>query len=112
MLIEVVIYYWCFLLILLQGIHACYEKSKSCLDGCDECYAKQLYGWSGIIQRQLQRSQYQMQYSRPFQVVFWIALFFCLIGEYYEIHLCKSFFLKETKERGINACLCCIFSLE
>ncbi|KDP41646.1 hypothetical protein JCGZ_16053 [Jatropha curcas] len=67
---------------LTRGIHVCYEKSKSCLNGCDECYDKQLYGWYGVIQRQLQRSQYQMQYGRPVKVVMWIALLFCLIVEY------------------------------
>ncbi|KAJ0026282.1 hypothetical protein Pint_08674 [Pistacia integerrima] len=66
---------------LTRGINACYEKSKSCLDSCDDCYDKQLYGWYGAIQRQLQRSQYQMQYCRPVQVAFWIVLLLCLIGE-------------------------------
>ncbi|KAG2663545.1 hypothetical protein I3760_16G036000 [Carya illinoinensis] len=64
---------------LSRGINVCYERSKSCLDGCDDCYDKQLYGWYGAIQRQLQRSQYQMQYSRPVQVIFWIALLIFLI---------------------------------
>lgn len=64
---------------LSRGINACYERSKSCLDTCDDCYDKQLYGWYGAIQRRLQRSQYQMQYSRPVQVVFWIVILFCLI---------------------------------
>lgn len=62
-----------------RGINACYERSKSCLDSCDDCYDKQLYGWYGALQRQLQRSQYQMQYSRPVQVIFWIVLLLCLI---------------------------------
>ncbi|KAH7510916.1 hypothetical protein FEM48_ZijujUnG0064600 [Ziziphus jujuba var. spinosa] len=62
-----------------RGINSCYEKSKSCLDSCDDCYDKQLYGWYGAIQRQLQRSQYQMQYSRPLQMTFWIVLLLCLI---------------------------------
>ncbi|KAJ4828645.1 hypothetical protein Tsubulata_036134 [Turnera subulata] len=66
---------------LSRGIDACYEKSKSCLDSYDECYNKQLYGWYGAIQRQLQRSQYQVQYSRPVQAVFSIVLILCLIGE-------------------------------
>ncbi|KAF8023203.1 hypothetical protein BT93_F0647 [Corymbia citriodora subsp. variegata] len=60
-----------------RGIHACYERSKSCVD--DDCYDKQLYGWSGAIQRQLQRSQYQMQYSRPAQLAFSAILLLCLI---------------------------------
>ncbi|KAL5780134.1 hypothetical protein ACOSQ2_010871 [Xanthoceras sorbifolium] len=64
---------------LTRGINACYEKSKSCLDSSDDCYDKQLYGWYGVIQRQLQRSQYQMQYSRPVQVTLWIVLLLCLI---------------------------------
>ncbi|WCJ35524.1 Syntaxin/t-SNARE family protein [Euphorbia peplus] len=61
-----------------KDLNACYEKSKSCLDGgdCD----KQLYGWYGVIQRQLQRSQYQMQYSRPVQLVIWIILLLFLIA--------------------------------
>ncbi|XP_024922917.3 uncharacterized protein LOC107420568 isoform X3 [Ziziphus jujuba] len=63
-----------------RGINSCYEKSKSCLDSCDDCYDKQLYGWYGAIQRQLQRSQYQMQYSRPLQMTFWIVLLLCLIA--------------------------------
>ncbi|OMO70707.1 t-SNARE [Corchorus olitorius] len=63
-----------------RGINECYERSKSCLD-CDDCYDKQLYGWYGAIQRQLQRSQYQMQYGRPIQLAGWVVLFVCLIGE-------------------------------
>ncbi|KAL6995412.1 hypothetical protein U1Q18_005549 [Sarracenia purpurea var. burkii] len=64
-----------------KGINACSERSKSCLDGssgCDDCYEKQLYGWYGAIQRLLQRSQYQMQYSRPIQMV--LSMVLCLIG--------------------------------
>lgn len=64
---------------LTRGINVCYEKSKSCLDGCDDYYDKQLYGWYGAIQRQLQRSQYQMQYSRPVQVALSTILLLCLI---------------------------------
>ncbi|KAF7139491.1 hypothetical protein RHSIM_Rhsim07G0222100 [Rhododendron simsii] len=67
---------------LTRGIDACYERSKSCLAGCDDCYDnKQLYGWYGAVQRLLQRSQYQMQYRRPLQVVFSIVLLLGLIGE-------------------------------
>lgn len=81
----------------VKGIKICYEKSKSCLDGCD-VYDKQLYGWYGTIQRQLQRSQYHMQYSRPVQVVFSIILLLCLLGEltnqlyfvYYDDHCLPS----------------------
>lgn len=65
-----------------KGIDVCYERSKSCLAGCDDCYDnKQLYGWYGAVQRLLQRSQYQMQYRRPLQVVFSIVLLLGLIGE-------------------------------
>ncbi|KAH6764861.1 hypothetical protein C2S52_013853 [Perilla frutescens var. hirtella] len=63
-----------------RGINMCYEKSKSCLDGCDG-YDKQWYGWYGCIQRQLQRSQYHVQYSRPVQFVFSAILILCLLGE-------------------------------
>ncbi|XP_075511843.1 uncharacterized protein LOC142547432 [Primulina tabacum] len=62
-----------------KAINICYEKNKSCLDGCDDYYDKQLYGWFGSIQRQLQRSQYQMQYGRPVQVVFSIIILLCLL---------------------------------
>ncbi|CAK9312527.1 unnamed protein product [Citrullus colocynthis] len=51
-----------------RGIIVGYERSKSCLDSCDDFYDKQLYGWHGSIQRQFQRSIYQMQYSRPVRV--------------------------------------------
>lgn len=62
-----------------KGINACYDRCKSCLENGDGCCDKQLYGWYGAIQRQLQRSQYHMQYRRPVQVVLWIALFLCII---------------------------------
>ncbi|KAF8377619.1 hypothetical protein HHK36_031001 [Tetracentron sinense] len=64
---------------LSRGIDACYERSKSCLDSCDDSYDKQIYGWFGAIHRQLQRSQYQIQYGRPLQVTFWVILVLCLI---------------------------------
>ncbi|KAL7604369.1 hypothetical protein Lser_V15G19047 [Lactuca serriola] len=59
---------------LSKGINAYYERSKSCLENGDDCYQKQLYGWYGGIQRQLQRSQYYVQYSRPTQIIFWILV--------------------------------------
>ncbi|KAK4779307.1 hypothetical protein SAY86_006835 [Trapa natans] len=62
-----------------KGSGACYERNKSCLDSCDNCYHKQLYGWHGALQRQLQRSKYQIQYSRPVQLTF-SALLLLLIG--------------------------------
>ncbi|KAG5573422.1 hypothetical protein H5410_063188 [Solanum commersonii] len=39
---------------LTRGINTCCERSKSCLDCCDESYQKQLNGWYGAVQRQLQ----------------------------------------------------------
>ncbi|KAF6165259.1 hypothetical protein GIB67_030441 [Kingdonia uniflora] len=65
--------------VVFKGIDACYERSKSCLNSCDDSYDKQIYGWLGSVQRQLQRSQYRIQYGRPVQVAFWIFLAFCLI---------------------------------
>ncbi|KAJ6852769.1 uncharacterized protein M6B38_253395 [Iris pallida] len=65
---------------LSQGCNACYERSKSCLSCCgDVVYDKQLYGWLGALQRQLQRSQYQFQYGRPIQMIFWTILVVLLI---------------------------------
>ncbi|XP_061354266.1 uncharacterized protein LOC133298895 [Gastrolobium bilobum] len=61
------------------GINAFHERSKSCLASCDECYDKELHGWYGAIQRQLQRSQYQMQYNRHVQITVWIVMLLCMI---------------------------------
>ncbi|XP_020213767.1 uncharacterized protein LOC109797994 isoform X1 [Cajanus cajan] len=61
------------------GLNAYFERSKSCLDNCDECYDKQLRGWYGALQRQLQRSQYQMQYNRHVQITVWAVILLCLI---------------------------------
>lgn len=66
---------------LSRGMHACYEKSKSCLsDFTDDYSDKQLYGWLGAFQRQIQRSQYQLQYGRPIQMIIWSAVTLMLIG--------------------------------
>uniref|UniRef100_M1BXW1 T-snare n=1 Tax=Solanum tuberosum TaxID=4113 RepID=M1BXW1_SOLTU len=65
-----------------RNINTCYDRNKSCLDGCDDCYDKQLYGWYGAVQRQLQRSQYYMQYRRPVRIVFSVFLLIFLIGEF------------------------------
>ncbi|CAA7393562.1 unnamed protein product [Spirodela intermedia] len=63
-----------------QDLDTFCEKGKSCLSDCgDESYDKQIYGCIGTFQRQLQRSQYQIQYGRPIQVIFWVALAFLLI---------------------------------
>ncbi|CAN6482100.1 unnamed protein product [Victoria cruziana] len=68
---------------LSRAMHACYERSSNCLDSCsiesEMSCDKQLHGWLGAVQRQLQRSQYQIQYSRHFQVAFWLILAICLI---------------------------------
>ncbi|XP_023537635.1 uncharacterized protein LOC111798621 isoform X1 [Cucurbita pepo subsp. pepo] len=62
-----------------RGIIAGYERSKSCLDSCDDFYDKQLYGWYGSIHRQFQRFLYQMQYSRPVQVTFSTILIISIV---------------------------------
>ncbi|XP_022132178.1 uncharacterized protein LOC111005100 [Momordica charantia] len=62
-----------------RGIIAGYVRNKSCLDSCDDFYDKQLYGWYGSIQRQFQRSLYQMQYSRPVQVTFSTILILLIV---------------------------------
>lgn len=63
-----------------RGTNACYERSKSCLESGDDCYRKQLYGWYGAIQRQFQRSQYYVQYSRPTQMVLWALVLIFLFA--------------------------------
>ncbi|KAG5103608.1 hypothetical protein JHK84_048577 [Glycine max] len=63
-----------------RGNNARCERSKSGLDSCDESYDKQLYGWHGAIWRQLQRSQYQMQYSQSVRIVVWIVVLLCFIA--------------------------------
>ncbi|XP_058781158.1 uncharacterized protein LOC131655283 isoform X1 [Vicia villosa] len=60
-------------------INDCNEKSSICLHSCDGCYSKPIHGWYGAFQRQLQRSQYQMQYNRPVQIAVWIVIILCLI---------------------------------
>jgi len=62
-------------LLFLKGING-----KTCLDNYDESYHKQLHGWYGALQRQLQRSQYQMQYNRHVQITIWAVILLCLIG--------------------------------
>ncbi|WVZ55935.1 hypothetical protein U9M48_006533 [Paspalum notatum var. saurae] len=55
---------------LSQGLDGCFERNKSCLSTCDEgTYNKKLYGWLGALRRQLQRSQYQIRYGRPAQLI-------------------------------------------
>ncbi|XP_010277123.1 PREDICTED: uncharacterized protein LOC104611658 isoform X2 [Nelumbo nucifera] len=73
-----------------RGINACYERSKSCIDGYDDSYDKQLYGCFGAVQRQLQRSQYQIQYGRPIQLIIWVALALFLIALFALSAICGS----------------------
>lgn len=58
------------------------ERDKTCMECEEDCYQKQLrlHGWYGSIQRQLQRSQYGMRYSKTVQAVIWILLLLFLIG--------------------------------
>lgn len=63
-----------------RGNNARCERSKSGLDSSDECYDKQLYGWYGAIRRQLQRSQYQMQYRQPVRIAVSIVVLLSFIA--------------------------------
>ncbi|KFK44654.1 hypothetical protein AALP_AA1G286600 [Arabis alpina] len=62
-----------------QVMNGCFERDKSCMECEEDCYDKQLNGWYGAIQRQLQRSQNQMRYSKPVQAAIWILLLLFLI---------------------------------
>lgn len=60
---------------LSPGMNECYERSKRCISDCtDESYHKNRHDWFGAFQRQLQRSQYQIQYGRPLQMMIWITV--------------------------------------
>ncbi|KAF3542205.1 hypothetical protein DY000_02008755, partial [Brassica cretica] len=67
--------------VLLLPIQANQVRSpnKSCMECEEDCYEKQLHGWYGAIQRQLQRSQYRMRYSKTVQATIWILLLLFLI---------------------------------
>ncbi|KAF8107908.1 hypothetical protein N665_0116s0113 [Sinapis alba] len=62
-----------------QVMNGCFERDKSCMECEEDCYDKQLHGWYGALQRQLQRSQYQMRYSKSVQATIWILLLVFLI---------------------------------
>nr|GEU61568.1 syntaxin/t-SNARE family protein [Tanacetum cinerariifolium] len=47
---------------------------------CDDHYNKRLHGWYGAIQRQLQRSQNYMLYSRRTQVILSVLVIICLLA--------------------------------
>ncbi|XP_010478118.1 PREDICTED: uncharacterized protein LOC104757101 [Camelina sativa] len=55
------------------------ERGKSCMECEEDCYEKQLHGWYGALQRQLQRSQYRMRYSKSVHAAVWILLLVFLI---------------------------------
>ncbi|XP_019099234.1 PREDICTED: uncharacterized protein LOC104776820 isoform X1 [Camelina sativa] len=55
------------------------ERGKSCMECEEDCYQKQLHGWYGALQRQLQRSQYRMRYSKSVHAAIWILLLVFLI---------------------------------
>ncbi|KAL0700083.1 hypothetical protein Bca4012_056205 [Brassica carinata] len=73
-----------------QGTNGCYERDKSCMECEEDCYDKQLHGWYGALQRQLQRSQYQMRYSKSVQATIWILLLVFLIGNINIFTLCNQ----------------------
>ncbi|KAL1209422.1 hypothetical protein V5N11_020744 [Cardamine amara subsp. amara] len=62
-----------------QVVNGCFERGKSCMECEEDCYEKQLHGWYGALQRQLQRSQYRMQYSKSVHAAIWILLLVFLI---------------------------------
>ncbi|CAN6285249.1 unnamed protein product [Urochloa humidicola] len=69
---------------LTQGLDGCFERNKSCLSTCDEdTYNKKLYGWLGALHRQLQRSQYQIRYGGPVQLIILalvaLIIFVCML---------------------------------
>ncbi|KAL9307495.1 putative syntaxin 6 [Arabidopsis thaliana] len=66
-----------------QDMNGCSERGKSCMECEEDCYEKQLHGWYGALQRQLQRSQYRMRYSKSVHAAIWIILLVFLIGKIY-----------------------------
>ena len=70
-----------------QGMNTWLRGNKKMTNG--ECVSydnilndKQTYGWAGALQRQMQRSQYCIQYSRPLQITWMLLLMLCLVGMY------------------------------
>lgn len=56
-----------------QGLDGYSERSKSCLNTCIVVTCnKKLYGWLGALRRKLHRSQYQVRYGRPVQLIVFI----------------------------------------
>jgi hypothetical protein len=67
------------------------ERSRSCLSTCgEENCEKEINGWVAAFHRQIQRSQYQIQYGRPFQVVASVVLVLLFICEFFAhlLHFC------------------------
>ncbi|KAI3807133.1 hypothetical protein L1987_23057 [Smallanthus sonchifolius] len=62
-----------------RGVNSGHERSRSCPEQCADRYDKQLYGCYGPIQRQFQRSQYYVLYSRRTRTMFWFLIFICLL---------------------------------
>ncbi|KAL6648604.1 hypothetical protein ACP70R_012828 [Stipagrostis hirtigluma subsp. patula] len=53
-----------------QGLDGCFERNKNCLSTLDDSTCnKKLYGWLGALHRKLQRSQYQIRYGHPLQLI-------------------------------------------
>uniref|UniRef100_A0A453IPM6 Uncharacterized protein n=1 Tax=Aegilops tauschii subsp. strangulata TaxID=200361 RepID=A0A453IPM6_AEGTS len=53
-----------------QSLDGYSERSISYLNTCDGVtYNKKLYGWLGALRKKLQRSQYQIRYGRPAQLI-------------------------------------------
>ncbi|KAL9257705.1 Syntaxin-61-like protein [Drosera capensis] len=84
----------------LKGMAASWERSKSSLDGYDDCYDKQLNSWLGAIHRLLQRSLYLVRYSRPVQVALWVFLLLLSVGSFV-IHCIMAL------ESGALCSICC-----
>ncbi|KAL8130597.1 hypothetical protein V2J09_019752 [Rumex salicifolius] len=70
-----------------RGVISCYERNKSCIENCDDCYDKQLYGWYGSLRRLVQRALYQVQYVRSKQITFGATLLLCMMGEHKDKYL-------------------------
>jgi hypothetical protein len=61
------------------------ERSRNCLSTCgEENCEKEINGWVAAFHRQIQRSQYQIRYGRPFQVVASVVLALLFICEFFD----------------------------
>ncbi|XP_040378009.1 uncharacterized protein LOC102722662 isoform X1 [Oryza brachyantha] len=74
-----------------QGSDGCFERSKSCASTCDGSICnKKLYGWLGALHRRLQRSQYQIRYGHPVQLIV-LAAAVLLICKFISCYMCCYF---------------------